>query len=206
MAWPTDDLSVSELDQGTDKPWLARTQILTAVNKVKAILAQRGAAGGIAPLDNDSKVPIGNIPTGAGTGLNADTLRGKADTDFAGASHVGSGGSSHALATQAAAGFMSTADKVKLDSLTQGNQVSILTGVVAHGATIPLPPGYTQAQCKWFVGPEYFYSAGHPYVIGGLDFKASAARVVTAQYRYDTGGSGWAWAATSANYIIIGVK
>src|SRR5574343_482284 len=31
------------------------------------------------------------------------------------------------------------------------NNISILTGILANGATIPLPSGYTESQCKWFV-------------------------------------------------------
>ena len=29
--------------------------------------------------------------------------------------------------------------------------VAVLTGTIAHGGTIPLPSGYTEAQCKWSV-------------------------------------------------------
>lgn len=39
MSWPSDDLTVNHLDQATDDPSQARTELLAAVNKVKAILA-----------------------------------------------------------------------------------------------------------------------------------------------------------------------
>jgi len=61
-------------------------------------------------------------------------------------------------ATPALDGLMSAADKAKLDSLPNGplqtgSQVAVLTGTVSHGGTIPLPAGYTEAQCNWRVFP-----------------------------------------------------
>lgn len=47
-------------------------------------------------------------------------------------SHVGSGGTTHAVATQSAAGFLSAADKTRLDSLT-------LTCRTTTGGTINIP-------------------------------------------------------------------
>jgi|GEM_PF-5118852 len=51
---------------------------------------------------------------------------------FAPISHVGAGGNAHALATAAAAGFMSPADKTKLDNLTQGITEETDPTVPAH--------------------------------------------------------------------------
>ena len=45
-------------------------------------------------------------------------------TQFASAAHVGSGGAAHAVATQTAAGFMSSADKTKLDGIQAGAEVN----------------------------------------------------------------------------------
>lgn len=53
------------------------------------------------------------------------TLSGYGITDAAPSSHVGSGGSAHAVATQSTAGFISAADKTKLDAL---KNYSHLTG------------------------------------------------------------------------------
>lgn len=47
---------------------------------------------------------------------DSDLLDGIDSSGFAPASHVGSGGSAHAAATQSAAGFQSAADKAKLDA------------------------------------------------------------------------------------------
>ena len=37
-----------------------------------------------------------------------------------------------------------------------GHQHVVLTGLLRHGETIPLPAGYTEAQCTWFVTPWHF--------------------------------------------------
>ncbi|KYD28183.1 hypothetical protein [Geobacillus stearothermophilus] len=52
------------------------------------------------------------------------TLSGYGITDAAPLSHVGAGGSAHALATQTTAGFMSAADKAKLDGIAAGAEVN----------------------------------------------------------------------------------
>lgn len=55
---------------------------------------------------------------------NADTVDGKHASDFAPSSHVGSGGSAHAVATTSVAGFMSPTDKAKLDEIAIGAEVN----------------------------------------------------------------------------------
>lgn len=62
-----------------------------------------GAANGIATLGADAKVLPAQLPS------------------FTPASHVGSGGTAHALATTTTAGFMSNTDKTKLDAITGTN-------------------------------------------------------------------------------------
>ena len=42
-------------------------------------------------------------------------------------------------------------ERDKSDIISHTTQVAILTGTIAHGGTIPLPAGYTEAQCKWIV-------------------------------------------------------
>jgi len=55
---------------------------------------------------------------GPGSGLNADLLDGLSSADFAPIAHVGAGGTAHANAVAAgAAGFMTGADKTKLDGI-----------------------------------------------------------------------------------------
>lgn len=67
MAWPNDDLSNTELDQGTDSPKLARAQLNALLLKVQAILAEVAAGETVWHSGND----------GSGSGLDADTLDGK---------------------------------------------------------------------------------------------------------------------------------
>lgn len=95
-------------------------------------------------------------------------------------------------------------------SITTGD-IAILTGTVNHGGTIPLPSGFTQDQCKWFVSMNYdhqnswdVYEGGPAYIHYLSQCAADANRVVTARtYIYELGG----WLANGiANYIIIGVK
>lgn len=90
MAWPTDDLDTTDLDAGTDSPSSARADLLALMQKVQAILAQRGVASGICDLDATNKVPVARIPQGAGSGLDADTVDGLSPTSAATANTVAS--------------------------------------------------------------------------------------------------------------------
>ena len=86
--------------------------------------------------------------------------------------------------------------------------ISILTGVIRHGATIPLPDGYTQAQCKWMVSVNHIWHGDrdggncvHHYV------SADANRVVTALTDSDDrNGCTSGYSDGYANYMIIGIK
>lgn len=55
---------------------------------------------------------------------DSDTVDGKHTSDFAPSTHVGSGGNAHALATSTTAGFMSSADKAKLDTIQDGAEIN----------------------------------------------------------------------------------
>jgi hypothetical protein len=55
---------------------------------------------------------------------NPTTLSGYGITDATPSSHIGSGGSSHALVTSTDAGFISSTDKSKLDSIASGAEVN----------------------------------------------------------------------------------
>lgn len=84
-------------------------------------------------------------------------------------------------------------------------EVSVLTGTVAHGGTIPLPSGYIQAQCAWTVGagtwPPNQFGGWSRDGIDNFVVQVNSSRVVSA---YTTNGP--TFLATSANYIIVGVK
>jgi len=80
-----------------------------------------------------------------------------------------------------------------------GNEVAILTGTIADGATIPLPDGYTQAQCAWMVAAGNVVSNhGDHNANHNLTMTANSDRVVTT--------TGIGTGSGSANYMIIGVK
>lgn len=91
--------------------------------------------------------------------------------------------------------------------------VSILTGTIAHGGTIPLPSGYTQAQCKWLVSisddnptnQEWDIREADPHLHYKFVCSANSNRVVTAQTTHGNDGV-ITLINANANYIIIGVK
>lgn len=94
-------------------------------------------------------------------------------------------------------------------SLDVTGNISVLTGVVLDGGTIPLPVGYTETQCKWLVSINNDNNADRPWDIDEnvtvIQYKQECrcvGRVVTVRsYAHPVG-----WTAGSANYIIIGVK
>lgn len=63
MTFPTANVSIANLDSETDDPSLARTDLLDAVNKLNLIMAEGGAATGVALLDNSAQMPVSTIPT-----------------------------------------------------------------------------------------------------------------------------------------------
>jgi hypothetical protein len=80
--------------------------------------------------DADTDTVTIGIRMGPGSNLDADTVDGRHAADFALASH------SHPNATTTSAGFMSAADKTKLDSIESGAQANQLAySVVKVGST-----------------------------------------------------------------------
>lgn len=91
------------------------------------------------------------------------------------------------------------------------NSVSVLSGVIASGGTIPLPSGYTEAQCKWIISIGTGQTNPHQSNNVGNDtwFQEcfTTGRVVTARVRMiNTSVTQPVWKDVVANYIIIGVK
>ncbi len=76
-------------------------------------------AGGGGGYDTPEEVlaALLNVDTNT-SGLNANFLQGVAGSGYAPSSHVGAGGSAHAVATTSAHGFHSSTDKTKIDSLS----------------------------------------------------------------------------------------
>ncbi len=82
-------------------------------------------------------------------------------------------------------------------TLTTSN-ISILTGTVAHGGTIPLPSGYTEAQCKWVAIPSFMSDVSQNDM---ASFQVTTSgRVVTILVDSN------AYVENYATYLIIGVK
>lgn len=76
--------------------------------------------------------PILDVGAGNGVTVNVDNVevdRTTVDTWYAPAAHVGAGGAAHADATTTVAGFMSAADKTKLDGVATGAQDGTVTSV-----------------------------------------------------------------------------
>ena len=65
---------------------------------------------------------------------------------------------------------------ISLNTSILSSGVSIVTGYLANGETIPLPSGYTEGQCKWTASPQRWYdNAGE----GGYDEWSLVGRMVT---------------------------
>lgn len=109
--------------------------------------------------------------------------------------------------------FTITATGVATGSNGQLHSVSVLTGTISHGGTIPLPSGYSEGQCRWMVSVNndnpsttaWDWQEGvssdhiHSYC------SANGTRVVTC-YRTVLSETGSQTHNGTANYIIIGYK
>lgn len=81
MAWPTGSVSTANLDQGSDSPAQARSDLKTLVDKVNDMIQARAAADGVASLDGSGKVPQGQLPlTKAFNGIFVDGTPGSGKT------------------------------------------------------------------------------------------------------------------------------
>ena len=169
---------------------------LSANDKAKLDGVEAGATG-----DQTAAEVLSLLKTvdGAGSGLDADRLDG--------AQHRGAGGTSeHPAATTSQAGFLSAADKTKLDGLAASKEYSFRTGTVSNGGFIPGPTtGFTEVavftsmyyiQCDGDVDDNdklgSFYRANRQMAVGDWDHNHSLSQAP------DTGGL--------AYYMVIGVK
>lgn len=63
MAFPTTQVSTTNLDSSADDPSLARADILDAVQKLNTIISEGGTAQGVALLDASGELTGTQIPT-----------------------------------------------------------------------------------------------------------------------------------------------
>lgn len=102
---------------------------------------------------------------------------------------------------------VSGASSTHSHALDATGNVAVLTGTIAHGGTIPLPSGYTEAQCKWMVSTNSQVTA---LSTDGSDDRTyircfTTGRVVSC-YMSNKNAPEVVKESGVANYIIIGVK
>ena len=109
--------------------------------------------------------------------------------------------------------FTITSSGVATGSNGQLHSVSVLTGTISHGGTIPLPNGYSESQCRWLVSVNNDNLSGSTWDIQSSGYydhvhtycSANGTRVVTC-YRTVYNERGPLTQNGKANYIVIGVK
>lgn len=162
---------------------------------------------------------VGGLTGNALTATTLETPRTINGTSFNGGSNIttSSWGTSRTLTLAGAVTGSVSIDgsgNVTLNtSVSSTSGVSILTGTISHGGTIPLPSGYSEGQCRWMVSMNndnpsntaWDWQEGvsldhiHSYC------SANGTRVVTC-YRTVLNETGSQTHNGTANYIIIGVK
>ena len=137
-------------------------------------------------LDVYSKTEVDNKTITAGTGLiDGGTIGSNPTINMGTPSTVGNGSTN------------STAADTHNHALTlTTSNISILTGTVTNGQTIPLPSGYIEAQCYWLASAR---TIGETTSQGDFSVTTSG-RVVSITV------DGAPSASSSASYIIIGYK
>lgn len=80
------------------------------------------------------------------------------------------------------------------------DRIKINVGVITNGQTIPLPVGYTQEQCAWFVIPRMLIDNVSPDDIQNFTCQVDENRLVKLLIE------GKVSSTSTATYVIIGVK
>ena len=162
------------------------------------------AAGGL--FKGSVEAAYSNVQIQAGTGLTGGgtlaTTR-ALNIDKASAANLTAGTADKVLTTDVA--------KPALDLKLNKADIVMMTGTVADGATIPLPAGFTAAQCKWLVSSSEINPNWGNWDINEdgshMQFKiqcsVDANRLVTAMLFVNDARSR---IAGTADYLIIGMK
>lgn len=148
MAWPTTPgFSKSNLDDGADDPSAARVDLHDALTDLEAVIAGRGEADGVAPLDSDEKIPTANLPfSNPIPRLVAYQTSGSYSwTVPAGCSRIlvecwgaGGGGGYGASSTTHGGGGGAGGGAIKSWDVTPGDTVTIVVGTGGAGGLGPL--------------------------------------------------------------------
>jgi len=107
---------LAEIDQSLDNHTALTTTAHGGIVPASDVVTT-AQANKILRLNSQAKFP-------ASITGDADTVDSKHASDFAPASHVGATGTAHGTATTSVAGFMSAADKAKLDGIAAGAEVN----------------------------------------------------------------------------------
>lgn len=179
--------------------WLIEEKINEFLKKSENLndLANKATARTNLDVFSKSEVNNKNILSGAGLTGGGD-LSIDRTISMSTPSTVGAGSSNSTI---------SGASSTHSHALDVTGNVSILTGTIAHGGTIPLPSGYTEAQCKWSVSTSSQVTA---LSTDGSDDRTyircfTTGRVVSC-YMSTKNTPEEVKETGVANYIIIGVK
>lgn len=179
--------------------WLIEEKINEFLKKSENLndLANKATARTNLDVFSKSEVNNKNILSGAGLTGGGD-LSIDRTISMSTPSTVGAGSSNSTV---------SGASSTHSHALAVTGNVSILTGTIAHGGTIPLPSGYTEAQCKWSVSTSSQVTA---LSTDGSDDRTyircfTTGRVVSC-YMSNKNAPEVVKESGVANYIIIGVK
>ena len=170
--------------------WLIEEKINEFLKKSENLndLANKATARTNLDVFSKSEVNNKNILSGAGLTGGGD-LSTDRTISMSTPSTVGAGSSNSTV---------SGASSTHSHALDVTGNVSILTGFLSNGGTIPLPAGYTESQCKWAAFPRTVNNTGDAG-INSIECTV-AGRVVTIT------SEGVSVAGNTASYIIIGVK
>ena len=162
---------------------------------------------------------VGGLTGNALTATTLETPRTINGTSFNGGSNIttSSWGTSRTLtlagAVTGSVSIDGSGDVTLNTSVSSTSGVSILTGTISHGGTIPLPSGYSEGQCRWMVSMNDDNASGIGWDIqedgAYVHYKQqvyTTGRVVTARTYLGSNNSPPGWISSTANYIIIGVK
>ena len=91
---------------------------------------------------------------------------------------------------------------------------AVITGVITHGGTIPLPAGFKENECKFFVSMRsdnpasktWDINENHSLLHYRYECKLEGRKVIARTWLGEGGNNYGKWVDGEANYIVIGIK